>query len=617
MINLPEKYTLCKGIYVFYRDTFIDTLVEVNQTSGKHLRLEVLESKVIGSDVMNGCGITDSNVFGINVYNNGIYYGDGTNWIEGTYRFYELDKQHLYYYDAKNGKAGIKDVYEINFDYASPTVSANICLFGYMDGAHIVHHYGVIHGCKIYYDDQLIRDYVPCVDPTGIYGLYDTIGGIFYSGDNPEYIRGITESNTSFLMQRRKLLMPSSKTSLDEIQYDFPFKAEAQSVLLSRGMYKLEVWGAQGGVYSNSIVNSGGYASGIITLQSDTQVFVYTGGQPDSVISGQEGTITPGGFNGGGASKISSYLGVYTYGQGGGGGTDIRINKDSLYNRVIVAGGGAGASDDEPSYSLYGGGDTGGNGFYEYGGSQVAGGEYDTKGTFGEGADALPSSYNYKYIASGGGGGWYGGGASYDKSDSNIKLRYCCGGGSGFVWTSQAITPSGYNLAPTYFLTNTQNKGGDEEILSPSGELCFGNKGNGYARITKLDNNTFEENITWSFLDTPWVEYLHGEAVDGKQFVSSQISDGESTKIRCTFKGVNSITFYCYSSNESNYDYLTVGELDTVCTRSQYKHKVDNYSTHITYNCNTDQHYVEFCYSKDDSQASGADQAEIFISSYT
>ena len=90
---------------------------------------------------------------------------------------------------------------------------------------------------------------------------------------------------------------------------------------------------------------------------------MYTGGQPNSVTSGNSGDVTPGGFNGGGASKISYYNNVYTYGQGGGGGTDIRINEDSLYNRVIVAGGGAGASDEDVSFYVYGGGNNGGNGY--------------------------------------------------------------------------------------------------------------------------------------------------------------------------------------------------------------------------------------------------------------
>lgn len=448
-----------------------------------------------------------------------------------------------------------------------------------------------LYSCQIYDNNNIVRDYVPCVNEQGVYGLYDLINNEFY--ELKEYVK-------------------------NNNQYDFPFKAEAQSLWLSKGTYKLEVWGAQGGVFSDNLNNRGGYACGTITLPSDTQVFVYTGGQPNSVTSGNSGDVTPGGFNGGGASKISYYNNVYTYGQGGGGGTDIRINEDSLYNRVIVAGGGAGASDEDVSFYVYGGGNNGGNGYQQHGGTQTTGGSSSNFGTFGKGADVLPSSTNYKFIASGGGGGWYGGGAYGSGSSSGAYVRYRCGGGSGFVWTIQSSTPSDYKLNSTYYLTDTQNTGGNELILSPYGESNIGNKGNGYARITKLsDNIPVVVDITWSFTNEPWTEYGYGGAADGKYFISNKIQDNGSTTIRCTFKGVTSITFCCHSSNEANYDYLTVGELDTVCTRNQFKHKVDNTSSWLTYDCTTEEHYVEFCYSKDGSQSSGDDQAEIFISSYT
>ena len=39
---------------------------------------------------------------------------------------------------------------------------------------------GKIYSCKIYDNGTLVRDYVPCVNPSGAVGLYDLVGKKFY-----------------------------------------------------------------------------------------------------------------------------------------------------------------------------------------------------------------------------------------------------------------------------------------------------------------------------------------------------------------------------------------------------------------------------------------------------
>lgn len=71
-------------------------------------------------------------------------------------------------------------------------------------------------------------------------------------------------------------------------------------------------------------------------------MYIYVGGTPATNSSNR--TAVTGGFNGGGNGYNRYYNSTYTYGQGGGGATDIRIGTDSLYARVIVAGGGGGSA---------------------------------------------------------------------------------------------------------------------------------------------------------------------------------------------------------------------------------------------------------------------------------
>lgn len=123
---------------------------------------------------------------------------------------------------------------------------------------------------------------------------------------------------------------------------NFAYTGAKQIVTLPPGRYKLECWGAQGGYRSNaSYGGKGGYAQGELSLDIETILYVYAGGSGN--MCG-----TSGGFNGGGSRS--------TY-PGGGGASDIRIGADSLYARVIVAGGGSGfvwAGSNAPSGYLLG-----------------------------------------------------------------------------------------------------------------------------------------------------------------------------------------------------------------------------------------------------------------------
>ena len=172
---------------------------------------------------------------------------------------------------------------------------------------------------------------------------------------------------------------------------NFDYTGSVQTATLTPGTYTIECWGGQGGTYSGYIGGYGGYSKGTITLTEATTVYISVGGAGSS-------SSTTAGFNGGGTG-ISS-------GRGGGGATDVRIGKNSLYSRVIVAGGGGGAGVTSANVNPCGcgGGEYGGDGYYNdttgsytigqnrCGGSasQTAGGKTwstNTQATFGQGGN--------------------------------------------------------------------------------------------------------------------------------------------------------------------------------------------------------------------------------------
>ena len=250
---------------------------------------------------------------------------------------------------------------------------------------------------------------------------------------------------------------------------NFSYTGECTTYIAkSDGYYNLEVWGAQGGNYNTTYVGGlGGYSKGIVHLTKGTTLYVCVGGQPQTVTTTK--TAVPGGFNGGGNGFNRDYNSTYTYGQAGGGATDIRIGQNSLYARVIVAGGGSGSNNRISGYA--GGGLSGVTGQSGYAGTQTSAG---SGGSFGQGGSASTSGNNYKYGASGGGGGFYGGGAGTSYSDSTNYDKYT-GGGSGYVYTSSTASsyPSGCLLNSTYYLTASSTTEGT-------------NTGNGKATITYI-----------------------------------------------------------------------------------------------------------------------------------
>ncbi|MBR1718385.1 MAG: hypothetical protein IJ715_03860, partial [Bacilli bacterium] len=190
------------------------------------------------------------------------------------------------------------------------------------------------------------------------------------------------------------------------------------------GTYKLEVWGAQG---STATGGKGGYSKGNFIANKDDIIYIYIGGQ---------GTISKGGYNGGGSS--SSYGGNYC-GSGGGATHMAKVPgilsslqqhaNDGEILIVAAGGGGANANIGGVGNGGAGGGLTGGNGpGNAVGATQTSGYQ------FGQGGNG--------YLCNGGGGGGYYGGYGNTMPTTS---RAGAGGSSYIANLSDAETLSGIN----------------------------------------------------------------------------------------------------------------------------------------------------------------------------
>ena len=316
---------------------------------------------------------------------------------------------------------------------------------------------------------------------------------------NPYYKKeAILQKAKTYKVVKTQKYIPAGFYDIETTRY--PYTGQSQTVTLDPGLYRFRCWGAQGGSYNNTYQGgAGGYSEGVIRLEATTTLYLYVGGQPKPLTS--SGTSNAG-FNGGGTGTYHCFMtNTYsTYPQGGGGATDIRIGSDSLYARVIVAGGGAGSSNSYNALKTRFGGGLSSGGYSGYEATQ-------TKGySFGKGQSGDSENTDYMYAAPGSGGGWYGGKSSTSYSDSTSYSSYSAGG-SGYVYTEETASnyPSGCLLNSSYYLSDAQTIAGNMSIPDPNdfSQTTIGRTGNGYITISKVEERPGE-----------WVDEITLEPID-------------------------------------------------------------------------------------------------------
>ena len=247
----------------------------------------------------------------------------------------------------------------------------------------------------------------------------------------------------------------------DSVTKTFNYTGNVQRFVVPiTGVYKLEVWGAQGGncQFTGKSGGLGGYSVGVVSLTAGETIYIVVGGQGNvsqtGATSKQDYVTSLAGYNGGGDGRntYNQETNLYFYAASGGGCTHIGTfnsvlsehgNTEGLF---IVAGGGGGAGGNSTELSGNGGSGGGTNGengscfenlYFGTGATQTAGGipytepelsvDYDN-GSFGLGGISVGGGA--------GGGGLYGGGAGNGVGGG--------GGGSGYIGgVSESSTTNG------------------------------------------------------------------------------------------------------------------------------------------------------------------------------
>ena len=276
---------------------------------------------------------------------------------------------------------------------------------------------------------------------------------------------------------------------LNEVVFDKDYSGSVDTFTPKcNGMYRLEVWGAQGGngsIEQHSISVEGGYgayAIGTIELTKNKDLYVVIGGQ--GVEGTMDGTSTryAGGYNGGGYGYEKN-ANVIT--SGGGGATHISLKtgllstlSNDLDSILIAAAGGSGgyAYYSSTKTNTFWNGNSGGGVIGGYSFDKTNAATQTTGYSFGQASDT-EDTYLTTSNHSGGGGGLYGGFSSWGEKGS--------GGGSSYIGNDLLFDKKVYcyqceesNESSTKTIATTEK--------STDAIKNYAKIGSGHARITYL-----------------------------------------------------------------------------------------------------------------------------------
>lgn len=215
-IGLPEGYTQLK--YIEGTGTqYVDTGFKPNQDTRVVIDFEVLtntaEAHICSARTNGGTPL-------LTLYYNasgtfGTRYGTGS-----SVTFSGVSGKGRYLFDRNKNVCTINGANAITATAETFSVANNLTLFCRNDGtATNAYINGRLYSCQIYDNGTLVRDYIPCINDSGVVGLYDLVNGVFYGdASGGTFIAGEevnVNKSKSILRRARKIF-----TKKDGILYE-------------------------------------------------------------------------------------------------------------------------------------------------------------------------------------------------------------------------------------------------------------------------------------------------------------------------------------------------------------------------------------------------------------
>ena len=173
--RLPDGYT--ELTYIQSSGTqYIDTIFKPNQNTRIVADMK-LEDKT-STSVLFGARASVSSLRYEFLCNSGLFYSP-YNTSAGSTMTATLDKIII---DKNKNVTSVNNNTFSTFSTSTFQCNWNLYLFAVNNnGAATLQAHAKLYSCKIYDNDTLIRNFIPCKNPSGVIGLYDTVNSQFYS----------------------------------------------------------------------------------------------------------------------------------------------------------------------------------------------------------------------------------------------------------------------------------------------------------------------------------------------------------------------------------------------------------------------------------------------------
>ncbi len=190
--RLPVDYTALK--YITVKDPYIgvwfDTGIYADGYTGAKYKYSQSVFKPYGGYVLSGSGFPAFPFF--RNYMGGEITVNRTK-LHSIKRSYSAEIAYEFYVD-KNGDVYLDDEFIISIgnEISGNPYESTVKFGTYFDDVNnaAYHLVGNIYYCQIFQKDEIVRDFVPCINPEGVAGMYDFVEGRFYRGVNGIFSAG-------------------------------------------------------------------------------------------------------------------------------------------------------------------------------------------------------------------------------------------------------------------------------------------------------------------------------------------------------------------------------------------------------------------------------------------
>ena len=190
--KLPADYTELAYIIARgpYNGVWFDTGVYADGYTGARYKYSQSEAKPYGAYVLSGSGFSAFPFFRNNA---GGEIFINRNKMLLIKRSFDINTAYEFLIDKK-GDVYLDDEFLISIgnetsgDPHKSTVKFGTYFGDVSNGAY--HLCGNIYFCQIFQNGEIVRDFVPCINPKGIAGMYDLVEGKFYQGANKHFDAG-------------------------------------------------------------------------------------------------------------------------------------------------------------------------------------------------------------------------------------------------------------------------------------------------------------------------------------------------------------------------------------------------------------------------------------------